>query len=63
MAGQELRCNCQANRLLAVVGFEGDEPFIHFKSHKGGRTISEIKIATSARILCTSCERWTTVRV
>lgn len=64
MEGASLRCTCKWNRLLAVVGTDRQGAYLHIKSHRGGKTLSEFYLESGrARILCLSCNRWTTVLV
>ena len=51
-------------RLLARVGHDGDGPYIHLKSHRGNRSLSEVTITEgTVKIRCLSCEHWTVVHV
>ena len=61
---EELRCFCSSNTLLAVIGYENGEAFLHLKSHRKNRVLLEAKIDSGrVRLRCRSCYRWHSVRI
>lgn len=61
---EELRCFCSSNTLLALVGYEDDQAYLHLKSHRQNRILLEAKIDQGqVRLRCRSCGRWHSVAV
>ena len=62
---EELRCTCASNHLLGVVGSEGGRIFLHVKSQRSKRLLTELFIEAGSRlrIRCPSCSRFTLVMV
>ena len=61
---EELRCFCSSNTLLAVIGYEDGQAYLHLKSHRKNRILLEAKIdGGRVRLRCRSCDRWHSLAV